>query len=54
MSAKTNTIIKVDKKLHKKFSGHAQIKGQKIQDALERGMQLYIEESEKEQREGRK
>ncbi len=47
MSAKTTIQLKVDKNLNRIFNGHAQIKGQPKQEAHERGMQLYIEESEK-------
>ena len=54
MSAKVNLQVKVDKKLNNEFNKCAQKKGLAKWSAVERGMELYIKESEKEQREGKK
>lgn len=47
MSAKVLVQVKVCKKLNKEFNAAAQKKGRAKWSAVERGMQLYIEECEK-------
>ena len=48
MSKRMDLQVKVDKKLNKKVNELAQKKGLAKWVAIERGMQLYIEECEKE------
>jgi predicted lipoprotein with Yx(FWY)xxD motif len=53
MSKKVTLQVKVDKDLNNDFNDAIRKKGVKKWVAVERGMQLYIEECEKEQGDGK-